>query len=182
MSYKWLREYVPVEQSPEELAELLTMAGLEVDSVIDFGAAYLGLRPGQVISVEPHPRAAQLLVCKIRLSDGEVTVVTAATNLKAGIRCQLRCLVLPLPDGKVIQPAEFQGIVSQGMLCSEEELGLARKSGGIMVLLLRYRLKADLATILGLDDHVLVLELTPTGPIATDAKSGVEVAALTEPG
>ncbi len=161
MSYKWLREYVPVEQSPEELAELLTMAGLEVDSVIDFGAAYLGLRPGQVISVEPHPRAAQLLVCKIRLSDGEVTVVTAATNLKAGDKVPIALPGAALPDGKVIQPAEFQGIVSQGMLCSEEELGLARKSGGIMVLPSDTDLKADLATILGLDDHVLVLELTP---------------------
>src|SRR5690606_14790322 len=86
---------------------------------------------------------------------------TAATNLKAGDKVPIALPGAALPDGKVIQPAEFQGIVSQGMLCSEEELGLARKSGGIMVLPSDTDLKADLATILGLDDHVLVLELTP---------------------
>lgn len=161
VSYKWLREYVPVEQSPEELADLLTMAGLEVDNIIDLGASYRGLSLGQVISLKPHPRADQLSVCGIRLPDGEVTVITAATNLKVG---DIVPLVLPgstLPDGKVIQPTEFQGIVSQGMLCSEEELGLARKSEGIMVLPPDTDIKADLPSILGLDDHVLVLELTP---------------------
>ena len=150
-----------MEQSPEELADVLTMAGLEVDNVINLGAAYRGLKLGRVISLEPHPRADQLFVCGIRLPDGEVTVVTAATNLKVGDKVPIALPGSTLPDGKVINPTEFQGIVSQGMLCSEEELGLARKSEGIMVLPQDTDIKADLPSILGLDDHVLVLELTP---------------------
>lgn len=150
-----------MEHSPDKLAEILTMAGLEVDSIVNLGAAYRGLNLGQVISVEPHPHADQLFVCRIRLSDGEVTVVTAATNLKAGDKVPIALPGSTLPDGKAIQPTAFQGIVSQGMLCSEEELGLARKSEGIMVLPDDTDLKADLPTVLGLDDQVLVLELTP---------------------
>lgn len=161
VSYRWLQEYVPVEQSPEELAELLTMAGLEVDEVINLGAAYRSLKIGQVTSLQPHPRAGQLLVCGIRLPGGEVTVVTAATNLKVGDKVPVALPGSILPDGKAIQPVEFQGVVSQGMLCSEEELGLARKSEGIMVLPHDTDLNTDLPAVLGLDDHVLVLELTP---------------------
>ncbi|NLM37061.1 MAG: phenylalanine--tRNA ligase subunit beta [Firmicutes bacterium] len=161
VSYKWLQEYVPVEQSPEELAELLTMAGLEVDEVIDLGASYCSLKVGQVTSLQPHPGDGRLLVCGVRLADGEVTVVTAATNLKVGDKVPVALPGSTLPDGKAIQPVEFQGIVSQGMLCSEEELGLARKSEGIMVLPKDTALNAVLPAILGLDDHVLVLELTP---------------------
>ncbi|HHT48045.1 MAG TPA: phenylalanine--tRNA ligase subunit beta [Firmicutes bacterium] len=161
VSYNWLREYVPVKQSPTELAELLTMAGLEVDEIIDLGASYRDLVLGEVAAIERHPKADQLYLCRIRLNDGEVSVITAAPNLSVGDIVPIALPGSTLPDGKIIQPTEFFGIVSQGMLCSEEELGLARKSEGIMVLPAGTDLKADLPTVLGLDDYVLVLELTP---------------------
>ncbi|HBR28147.1 MAG TPA: phenylalanine--tRNA ligase subunit beta [Firmicutes bacterium] len=161
VSYNWLREYVPLEQSPTELAELLTMAGLEIEEIIDLGAAYRGLKLGQIAEISHHPQADKLSLCRVRLSDGEVTVITAAKNLKVGDIVPLALPGTILPEGKKIEPTEFFGVVSQGMLCSEEELGLARKSEGIMVLPAGTDLKADLPTVLGLDDQVLVLELTP---------------------
>lgn len=161
VSYNWLREYVPLELSPTELAEKLTMAGIAVEEVEDFGAAYRNLRVGQILEIKAHPRADNLLICRVRLSDGEVMVITAAKNLKPGDKVPV---ILPgqrLPNGKLIQETEFRGVLSQGMLCSEEELGLARESEGIMVLEKDTALDSDLAKLLGFDDMVLVLELTP---------------------
>lgn len=161
VSYNWLRDYVPIQLSPAELAEKLTMAGLEVDEIIDFGAPYRSLKIGEILKIEHHPQADRLLICRVRLADGEVTVVTAAQNLKSGDLVPVALPGVTLPDGRQIEAVEFHGVRSQGMLCSEEELGLARKSTGIMVLPAGTSLQASLDSVLGLDDHVLVLELTP---------------------
>ncbi|NLW55371.1 MAG: phenylalanine--tRNA ligase subunit beta [Firmicutes bacterium] len=161
VSYNWLREYVPIDLSPAELGEKLTMAGLEVEEIIDFGASYRSLKIGKILEIEPHPQADRLLLCRLQLADGEVTVVTAAQNLRRGDLVPVALPGVTLPDGRKIEIAEFHGVRSQGMLCSEEELGLARKSTGIMVLPEGTALQANLDTVLGLDDHVLVLELTP---------------------
>ncbi|NLY89092.1 MAG: phenylalanine--tRNA ligase subunit beta [Firmicutes bacterium] len=159
--YNWLREYVPVELDPQELADKMSMAGIAVEELDDPGALYRELRVGEVCSLQPHPRAEKLLVCRVKLSDGEITVVTAARNLKAGDKVPVALSGMRLPDGTVIEEVDFQGIVSQGMLCSEEELGLSRKAEGIMVLPPETALTDDLATRLGLDSPVLILELTP---------------------
>ncbi len=161
VSYNWLREYVPVELSPAKLGEKLTMAGLEVEGIIDLGASYRSLKVGEILKIDPHPRADNLLICQVMVSDGKITILTAAKNVKIGDKVPLVLAGSSLPDGQVIQDTEFHGVVSQGMFCSEEELGLARKSEGIMVLSAETDLEADLASILGLDDYVLVLELTP---------------------
>lgn len=159
--YNWLREYVPVELDPQELADKMSMAGIAVEELDDPGAPYRDLRVGEVCSLEPHPKAEKLLVCRVRLSDGEITVVTAARNLKAGDKVPVALTGARLPDGTAIEEVDFQGVVSQGMLCSEEELGLSREAEGIMVLPPETALTADLPVILGLDSPVLVLELTP---------------------
>jgi phenylalanyl-tRNA synthetase beta chain len=156
-----LREYVPIELSPNELGEKLTMAGIEVEEIINLRASYDSLKVGKIIDIQPHPQADNLLICQVKVTDGEITIITAAKNLKSGDKVPL---VLPgstLPDGREIYETQFHGIVSQGMLCSEEELGLARKSEGILVLPANTDLTADLASILGLDDYVLMIELTP---------------------
>jgi phenylalanyl-tRNA synthetase beta chain len=159
--YNWLREYVPIELDPQELAEKMTMAGIPVEELDDPGAPYRGLRVGEVCDLQPHPKAERLLVCRVRLSDGEVTVITAARNLKAGDKVPVALPGVRLPNGTVITEVDFQGIVSQGMLCSEEELGLSRKAEGIMVLPPGTALTENFPAILGLDSPVLVLELTP---------------------
>lgn len=161
VSYNWLREYVPIELSPNELGEKLTMAGIEVDEIIDLGVSYRSLKIGKILKIESHPQADRLLLCRVQLADGEVTVVTAAQNLKNGDLVPVALPGSTLPDGNKIEATEFHGIRSQGMLCSEEELGLTRKSTGIMVLPAGTDLRANLDSLLGLDDYILVIELTP---------------------
>lgn len=159
--YNWLREYVPVELDPEELADRMTMAGIAVEELDDPGAPYRDLCVGEVCDLQPHLQTENLLICRVRLAGGEITVVTAARNLNVGDKVPVALSGVRLPGGTVIEEADFQGVVSQGMLCSEEELGLSRGSEGIMVLPPEIALKDDLAAILGLDSPVLVLELTP---------------------
>ena len=160
VSYRWLCDYVQVDLSPSELGDKLTLAGFEVDEILDLGEPYRALRVGRIEQIQPHPEAEHLLVCQVKISDGLVTVVTAARNLKTG---DLVPLVLPgqqLPNGKLIEETSFKGIKSFGMLCSEEELGLARSSQGIMTLPTDTPLDAELYKVLGLDDTVFVLDLT----------------------
>ncbi len=159
--YNWLREYVPVELEPEELAEKLTMAGIAVEELVDPGAPYRSLRVGEVTELKPHPETEKLLVCRVRLSDGEITVITAARNLRTGDKVPVALAGTRLPDGRLIEETVFKGVLSQGMLCSEEELGLSRQAGGIMVLPAQTRLEDDFIEILELNAPVLVLELTP---------------------
>lgn len=160
VSYRWLRDYVQVDLSPSELGDKLTLAGFEVDEILDLGETYRALRVGRIEQIQPHPEADHLLVCQVKISDGLVTVITAAKNLKTG---DLVPIILPgerLPTGKLIEETSFKGIKSSGMLCSEEELGLARSSRGIMTLPVGTPLDAELYKVLGLDDTVFVLELT----------------------
>src|SRR5690554_4095050 len=161
ISYNWLREYVAVELDAAELVEKLTMAGIAVEELVDPGAPYRRLRVGEVAELRPHPETEKLLVGCVRLAGGEITVITAARNLRTGDKVPVALAGTRLLDGRLIEETVFQGIVSQGMLCSEEELGLSRKSDGIMVLPSKTPLESDFANILELNEPVLVLELTP---------------------
>lgn len=160
VSMNWLRDYIDIPFGAEELAERLTMAGIAVETVESMGELYRGIIVAEVQALTAHPQADNLLVAKLGIKDGETTVVTAAKNLKVGDRIPLAQPGTTLPNGVRIEQADFRGILSQGMMCSETELGLARESDGIMVLSAETELGADIAKVLGLDDDVLVLELT----------------------
>lgn len=161
LSYNWLREYVRMELTPSKLGEKLTMAGIEVEEILDLGASYRQIRIGQIAAISPHPEADNLLVCGVKLADGRIRVITAAKNLAPGDLIPVALPGSSLPNGKEIETISFRGIESQGMLCSEEELGLSRSSQGIMVLPVGTRLESEFPQVLGVDDTVLVLELTP---------------------
>lgn len=160
VSYKWLRDYVQVDLSPSELGDKLTLAGIAVEEIIDLGEPYRALRVGRIEEIKPHPEAGNLLVCLVQISDGRVTVITAARNLQPGDVVPVILSGARLPNGNLIEETMFKGIKSSGMLCSEEELGLARSSQGIMTLPPGTPLDAELPKVLGLDDTVFVLELT----------------------
>jgi phenylalanyl-tRNA synthetase beta chain len=160
VSMDWLKEYVEVPYNAGEMADRLTMAGIPVEEIDHLGEAYQGIKVGEVRAMTPHPNADNLLVCRIGLGDGEVTVITAAKNLQVGDKVPLAISGTVLPNGTKIETADFRGVISQGMMCSETELGLARESSGIMVLPNNTRIGQDVAKVLGLDDDVLVLELT----------------------
>jgi phenylalanyl-tRNA synthetase beta chain len=156
----WLKDYIEVPYTAAEMADKLTMAGIPVEEIDHMGEQYRGIIVGEVRSLTPHPNADNLLVCQIGLGDGETTVITAAKNLQVGDRIPLATPGTFLPNGTKIETADFRGVISQGMMCSETELGLARESSGIMVLPGNPTLGQEVAKVLGLDDDVLVLELT----------------------
>lgn len=160
VSLNWLRDYIDIPFSAEELAERLTMAGIAVEAVEHMSDSYRGIIVGEVKELTPHPDADNLLVVQVGLGDGETTIVTAAKNLKVGDKVPLAQPGTTLPNGTRIEQAEFRGIPSYGMFCSEMELGLARESDGIMILPPESAAGLDAAQVLGLDDDVLVLELT----------------------
>ena len=181
VTLNWLREYVDIDSTPDELVHLLTMAGLEAESVEDIAGRLSGLVVGRVLERQPHPNAERLSVCRVDVGGSEAArIVCGAPNVAAGQKVPV---VLPgraLPDGTRIGRAELRGVVSEGMICSEAELGLGEDDKGILVLPEDCRVGSPLAEAAGLDDIVLDFEVTPNRPDCLSV-AGIarEVAALT---
>ncbi len=157
----WLREYVMVEVPVEDLAHRLTMAGVEVGAVERVGAAWERVVIGRIETLEPHPRGASLQVARVDVGDGTRTLVTGATNLAVGDRVPVVLAGGRLAAGE-INSRTFDGVESQGMLCSGAELGIAEDRSGIYVLETDAPVGMALADYLG--DVVLDLEITPNRP------------------
>lgn len=183
ISVNWLQSLVELNLSPEELGELLTIAGLEVEEIEDRRSWAAGVVLGRVISREKHPNADKLSVCVVDIGTEEPsTIVCGAANVRADILVPVATLgsYLPKVDLK-IKPAKLRGVKSSGMICSLAELGLSKESEGIHIFSdLDLPLGSPVGPLLGLDD--VILEISPTANRA-DALSMVgvarEVAALT---
>src|SRR5258706_11973698 len=175
----WLRTFCNPSIPGVELAERLTMAGLEVESYQPAGAQFSGVVVGEIVSVEKHPNADKLTVCLVDNGSAKVRVVCGAPNVRAGMKAPLAVVGAELP-GLQIKETSLRGVQSQGMLCSARELGLSSDHSGLLDLPSGSRTGADARGALGLDDHVFTLKLTPN---RADCLSvlGVarEVAALT---
>ena len=161
VSLKWLRDYVEPGVPPEELAERLTMAGLEVDSLRRVEPAFRGVRVARIDSLRPHPQADHLSLCRVSTGDATFPVVCGATNIRAGDVVPLATVGTILPGGEVIRSARIRGEASEGMLCSEEELGIGGDASGIMMLPPDLPLGKELADALDLSDTVLDIGVTP---------------------
>jgi phenylalanyl-tRNA synthetase beta chain len=161
-SEQWLREWVDPPVSTPELVELLTMAGLEVDSVEAAAADFDGVVAGEVLAVEPHPDADRLRVCRVD-AGGEVPlqVVCGAPNVRAGGKYPLALEGARLPGALHIRRSKLRGVESRGMLCSARELGLADDAQGLMELPPGTPAGAGLRALLGLDDRLIEIDLTP---------------------
>ena len=161
-SEQWLREWVDPQVSTGELVEQLTMAGLEVDSVEPLGEGLQDLLVGEVVSVEAHPDADKLRVCRVSIGQGEpLQVVCGAPNVRAGGRYPLVPVGATMPGGMKITKSKLRGVESHGMLCSARELGLSEEHEGLMVLPDDAFAGQRLADLLGLDDTVIDIDLTP---------------------
>ena len=134
VSYKWLQDYVDFTMTPQELSDALTMSGSEVDGIEDLAPDLTGVVTAEVKAVEPHPNADRLRVCQVYDGDSTLTVVCGAPNVAAGQRVPLAKVGAVLPGGFAIKPAKLRGVDSNGMICSEQELGLGDSHDGIMVL------------------------------------------------
>lgn len=180
VSLKWLREYVDITVSPEELAERLTQAGLAVEAVHRPGHGIEKVYTGKILKIDPHPNADKLVICRVTLGTGEdLQIVTGATNVRESHVVPVAVEGARLAGGLVIKKAKLRGVESRGMLCSGQELGLdtsvlpADQAHGIMILDPAQPLGVDIKEAIGLDDTILELELTPN---RGDAMSMVGVA------
>jgi len=180
VSLKWLRDYVDVDLSPEELGDRLTMSGLEIDSLKRIEPAFSGVRVARIVSIKPHPRADQLSLCEVTTGDVTYPIVCGAKNIHVGDIVPLAPVGAVLPSGDSIKSTRIRDEVSEGMLCSEEELGIGSNASGIMLLPSDLPLGKGLADALDLRDAVLDIGVTPN---RSDCLSIVgvarEVAAIT---
>ena len=161
VSLKWLKDYVDMDVPPGNLAERLTMSGLEVDSLRRIEPVFRGVRVARIVSLRPHPQADQLSLCEVDTGDAIYPVVCGATNICVGDIVPLAQVGATLPGGDVIRSARIRGEVSEGMLCSEEELGIGGDATGIMILPSDLPLGKELADALDLYDTVLDIGVTP---------------------
>jgi phenylalanyl-tRNA synthetase beta chain len=163
-SISWLDEYTPIEMDPADLAEALTMAGLEVESVTERYAYLNSVRVGRVEEINPHPNADKLQLCRVALGDRRLTVVCGAPNVEPGMLAPLALPGTVLPDGSILEASVIRGKSSEGMLCSEGELGLGADKSGIMALAPSLAIGAKLNDALGKSDTVYEVDLTPNRP------------------
>lgn len=131
----WLREYVDVQLTPEQLAERLTLLGMEVRSVETWGSDWDHVVVGELLAVERHPRADRLSLTRVDVGSGApLEIVCGATNIAPGQRVPVALPGAVLPGNRRIERTEKMGVVSNGMLCSGDELHLTGDADGILIL------------------------------------------------
>jgi len=161
-SEQWLRHYVNPSLSSDELAEALTMAGLEVEEVEPVAPAFTGIVVAQVLTKEKHPNADKLSVCTVDAGTGEVLqIVCGAPNVEAGVRVPCALSGAVLPGDFRIKPTKMRGVESQGMLCSARELGISEDHGGLLILPADAPVGVNIREYLQLDDRKFTIKLTP---------------------
>ncbi len=165
VTLNWLKNYIDFELSPSELADRLTMLGVEVESVKQLGAELEGVVVGSVGSIKPHPNADKLVLCQVDIGETEeLQIVCGAPNVREGMLAPVATIGATLPIGLTIKRAKLRGETSHGMLCSEKELGLSEDTAGLMELPTDLSLGTSISAALGLDDVVFELEITPNRP------------------
>ena len=175
----WLREIVDVELTPDALAERLTLLGMEVKGIIAWGEDWRNVVVGELLSVERHPRADRLSLTRVDVGAGEpLDIVCGATNIAAGQRVPVALPGAVLPGDRRIERTEKMGVVSNGMLCSGDELGLTADADGILILASDAPLGRPLVELYG--DTVLDVDVKPNrGDVLSVVGLAREVAALT---
>ncbi|HEV7687726.1 MAG TPA: phenylalanine--tRNA ligase subunit beta, partial [Acidimicrobiia bacterium] len=163
----WLRDFAPITGSPLELADRLNEIGLIVEGIAAPGRDIAGVRAVKVLAVEKHPNADRLALVDVDPGDGNaVRVVCGAHNYVVGDIVPWAPPGAELPGGFKLERRRIRGQFSDGMLCAPDELGLSDDHSGIMILSPDTPLGEDLRTVLGLDDIVFDLEITPNRPDA----------------
>ena len=166
----WLREFCNPPLSTQELADLLTMSGMEVEELRPVAPPFSGVVVGEIVEARPHPTADRLRVCMVNAgahsASGPLQIVCGAPNARVGIRVPLALVGAELPpgdDGKAVRIGlgQLRGVESAGMLCSARELKIADDHGGLLEMDADAPLGADVREVLRLDDAVFTLKLTP---------------------
>ncbi len=149
----WLKNFVSIDASPEEIARRLSYAGLVVENVDKLTPGFGGVFAAKVLQVEKHPNADRLNLCDVDAGEkGRFKVVCGAPNVKAGMIAPLALVGAQLGKEPPLEAAVIRGITSQGMLCSERELGLSQDHAGILALGADAPLGKEVAEYLNLND------------------------------
>ena len=175
----WLRDYVDIQLAPEQLAERLTLLGMEVKSVERWGAAWENVVVGELLAVEKHPNADRLSLTRVTTGDGQtLEIVCGATNIAVGQRVPVALPGAVLPGGRRIERTEKMGVVSNGMLCSGDELNLTSDADGILILPPDAPIGVPLTELYG--DVVLDVDVKPNrGDVLSLVGLAREVSAVT---
>ncbi|WP_252179177.1 phenylalanine--tRNA ligase subunit beta [Endozoicomonas sp. 4G] len=160
-SEQWLRQWVALEADTQELVDKITMAGLEVDDVEPVAGEFSGVVVGEIVACEQHPDADKLRVTRVSTGSDQFQVVCGAPNARVGIRVPFATVGAVLPGNFKIKKAKLRGVESFGMLCAEEELGMAESSDGLMELPADATVGQDIRAYLNLDDRIIDVDLTP---------------------
>src|SRR5438132_5354096 len=166
--YAWVREFVDLRLTAGQAAERLVNAGIEVASVTPLAPDLKGVIVGEIEAVERELGKGHggypLFLCRVSTGRDHYSVVCGAPNTRVGVRAAFAPPGAVLPGGRRIAAAKIHGVESQGMLCSERELGIGEEHDAGIVEVADARPGADLVAALGLDDHVLEVEVTPNRP------------------
>ncbi|MBF0190477.1 MAG: phenylalanine--tRNA ligase subunit beta [Magnetococcales bacterium] len=157
----WLRDHIDTELDPATIGAKLTMAGLELDALIRLDQGLEKVQVGLLETVQPHPNADRLTVCRVKVGPETLEIVCGAKNHRPGDKVAVARVGANLPNGLEIQLGKIRGVTSHGMLCSLKELGLAAESDGVLILDPATPDGLAIADALGKNDVVLELGITP---------------------
>jgi len=164
VSLNWLKDYVEIPMEIKELINLLTNAGLEVEQTIFTGEGFEKIVVAEISSIRKHPNADRLSLVEVNTGQDRFSIVCGATNIREGQKVPLGLVGAHLPNGAEIKRSKIRGETSEGMLCSEIELGLGQDATGIMILPTNFPLGVNLGEALGLKDTILDISITPNRP------------------
>lgn len=164
VSYQWLRAFVEIDLLPHELAERLSMVGLEVEGISEIGQGYDRIVVGNIQEIQEIPEGGALKLCRVDSGQGLLNIVCGAPNVSPGDKVPLALSGAVLENGLEVQPAKIKGQWSEGMICSSAELGLGEEDGGALILSREARVGQSIADALDLKDTVLELSITPNRP------------------
>jgi phenylalanyl-tRNA synthetase beta chain len=167
----WLKDHLATEAPLQAIVDTLTEIGLEVESIDDPGAKLKAFTVARVIKAEPHPNADRLRVCQVETASGTVQVVCGAPNARTGMKAVYAAVGSHVPGIDLdLKAAKIRGVDSNGMLVSEREMGLSDEHQGIIEMPAEAPVGVAFATLLGLDDPVIDVALTPNRPDCTGVR------------
>ncbi|MEA2012846.1 MAG: phenylalanine--tRNA ligase subunit beta [Verrucomicrobiota bacterium] len=164
VSLNWLKKYVDIKADVKELSEKLSLAGLEVEAIKTIGDLSDNIVVAEILSREKHPNADRLSLCKVNVGkDADLQIICGASNCDAGLKVPVALIGAEMPGGMKIKKTKLRGILSEGMICSSVELGLAENAEGILKLGTESRVGANIKEIFKADT-VIEIEVTPNRP------------------
>ncbi len=161
ITYNWLKEFIDLDLSPENIAEKITLAGIEVDSVEPYNTFLKDIIVAEIESISKVPDSDKLSLCKVYNGEELLDIVCGAKNMKEGDKVALAKIGAVLPGNFKIKKSKIRGVTSFGMLCSEKELGFSDESTGIMILDKKLKIGESIGKALNLFDYVIDYEITP---------------------